>query len=107
VITVTVEKRYGAARVKARVTAPTIGRAVEIAGPGARVEFPIDGETFFASGGCRPTASEGVDYASMSREDVETAYDAGLPGSYDAYLDMLKDDLGHEFEQNAIENCLI
>ena len=44
----------------------------------------------------------------MSPEDVESAYHAGLPGSYDAYLDMLKDDLGEDgFEQYALQNCLI
>ena len=104
-ITVTVEKRYGAngdTKVRARISAITIERAVEMAGEGARLVLPIDGEAFFA-----PVA-EGIDYAAMSREDVEAAHEAGLPGSHDAYLDALKDDLGEErFEVYALENCLI
>ncbi|MDQ3316866.1 MAG: hypothetical protein M3522_05965 [Actinomycetota bacterium] len=102
-ITITATKRYGATTLRVRVSAPTIERALELAGPGARVEFPIDGEAFFAA-----TTREGIDYASMSQEEIEAAYEAGLPGSYDAYLDMLKDDLGADgFEQYGLENCLI
>ncbi len=102
-ITVTVEKRYGAATVRARVSAPTIGEAVEKLGPGARVEFPIDGETFFAL-----VAEEGIDFASLSLDELEAAYEAGLPGAYAAYLGALADDMGPDaFEAYALENCLI
>jgi hypothetical protein len=47
-ITIRVEKRRGNATVRFWVTAPSIERALEIAGEGARVLFPIDGEKFFA-----------------------------------------------------------
>ncbi len=47
-ITITVVKSYGPATVRARVTATSIERALELAGDGARVEFPIDPEAFFA-----------------------------------------------------------
>lgn len=50
-INVTVERRYGTASVKARVTAPSIGRAMQLAGEGARVVFPIDPEAFFQGAG--------------------------------------------------------
>lgn len=46
-ISVTVERRYGTATVRSRVTAPSIERAVELAGEGARLVFPLDPETFF------------------------------------------------------------
>jgi hypothetical protein len=54
-ICVTVEIREGALTYRARVTAPSIARAFEIAGggmPGRRVHliFPIDPEVFFVSG---------------------------------------------------------
>jgi hypothetical protein len=48
-ISIRVQKRRGEATVRFRVTAPSIERALEIAGEGARVVFPIDGEEFFAS----------------------------------------------------------
>lgn len=48
-ITITVRKRFGAATVKSRVSAPSIERALRIAGKGAKVVFPIDGESFFSS----------------------------------------------------------
>jgi hypothetical protein len=48
-ITIHVKKRYGSATVCSCVTAPTIEQALLLAGEGARVVFPIDGETFFAS----------------------------------------------------------
>ena len=47
-ITVRVEKRYGAASMRFSVTAPSIEEALELAGEGARVVFPIEGEAFFA-----------------------------------------------------------
>jgi hypothetical protein len=48
-ITIRVEKRYGSATVRSCVTAPSIEQALLLAGESARVVFPIDGETFFAS----------------------------------------------------------
>ena len=48
-ITIHVEKRYGSSTVRSCVTAPTIEQALLLAGEGARVVFPIDGEAFFAS----------------------------------------------------------
>ena len=83
-ITVTVEKQYGASgatTLRARVSAPTIERAVELAGENSRVEFPIEGETFFC-----PVAKEGVDYEAMDTHTLELAVDCGLPGAYEAYL---------------------
>ncbi len=47
-ITIRVEKRYGTARMRFSVTAPSIEEALELAGGGARVVFPIEGEAFFA-----------------------------------------------------------
>jgi len=102
-ITVTMKKSYGATTLRAKVSAPTIERAVEIAGPGARVEFPVDGETYFA-----PVDNEGINYAAMTAEEVEEAYEAGLPGALEAWIECLKDDLGEEgFEIYAYENGLI
>ncbi len=102
-ITITATKRYGAATVRASVSAPTIERAVEMAGPGARVEFPIDGEIFFAA-----TTHKGIDFEPMSLEELEAAYEVGLPGAYDAYLAALRNDMGpDEFETYALENCLV
>ncbi len=106
-IMVTIEKSYGAATVRARVTAPTIERAVAFAGPGSRVEFPIAGEEFFAPEG-RPAQTEGIDYGAMTLEGIEQAYEAGLPGAHGAYLDALADDLGEDAaEAYAVENCLV
>ena len=48
-------------------------------------------------------AREGIRYDAMSQEEVEAAYEANLPGSYEAYLNMLRDDLGaEEFERYAL-----
>ena len=47
-ISIRVERRRGNVTVRFRVTAPSIERALEIAGEGTRVVFPIDGEEFFA-----------------------------------------------------------
>lgn len=56
-ITVTVEKKYGAATIRTKVTAPSIRRAVEIvrcstseSGEDTRILFPasLDPEEFFA-----------------------------------------------------------
>ncbi len=102
-ITVTMKKSHGATTLRAKVSAPTIERAVELACPGARVEFPIDTETFFA-----PVANEGIDYEAMTPEEIEEAYEAGLPGAYEAWLEVLKDYLGAQgFEEYALRNCLI
>jgi hypothetical protein len=48
VISIRMEKLRGFVTVRFRVTAPSIERALEIAGEGARVVFPIDAEGFFA-----------------------------------------------------------
>ena len=48
-ITIHVKKRYGYSTVRSCVTAPTIAQALLLAGEGARVVFPIDGDAFFAS----------------------------------------------------------
>ena len=48
-ITINVEKRYGSSTIRSSVTAPTIERALLLAGEGARVVFPIDSGAFFAS----------------------------------------------------------
>lgn len=87
-ITVTVEKRYGAATVRARVSAPTIERALELAGPNARVQFPIDGEAFFAD-----VTEEGIDFGSMTLLDLRIACEAGLPGVEEFYTDLAQTEL--------------
>lgn len=90
-ITVTIEKRYGAngdSKVRARVSAPTIERAVEMAGEGARLVCPTDEKTFFA-----PVTAEGIDFGAMNNEQIEAAVDAGLSGAYDAWLDRLMDQM--------------
>jgi hypothetical protein len=48
-ITIHVAKRYGSSTIRSYVTAPSIEQALLLAGEDARVVFPIDGETFFAS----------------------------------------------------------
>ena len=58
-ITLRVEKRYGNALVRSRVTATSIEGALELAGEGARVVFPIDGQAFFASAKEDPRATRG------------------------------------------------
>ena len=61
-IPVTIEKRYGAATtIKVKVTAPSIEEAVEKFGFGAKVVFPIDGETFFEK--LDPAATPVPEYA--------------------------------------------
>ena len=45
-VTVHTEKSYGT--VRASVTAGSIERAMELAGPAAKLVFPLDPETFFA-----------------------------------------------------------
>jgi hypothetical protein len=47
-ISIRVEKHYGDVTVYSRVTAESIERALQIAGEGARVIFPIEAEEFFA-----------------------------------------------------------
>jgi hypothetical protein len=46
-ISIRVQRRRGNVTVRFRVTAPSIERALEIAGEGASVLFPIDAEEFF------------------------------------------------------------
>lgn len=108
-IRVTIDQKHGPVSRTVPVVARSIQRALALAGEGrpgfsVRVLFPIDPETFFA-GEAHP---EGIDYEAMTAEQVEEAYEAGLPGAYEAWLDVLADDLGEEgFERYALENCLI
>ena len=91
-ITVTVEKRYGAngdTKVRARISAPTIERAVEL----ARLVLPIKGETFFAAQRGYPVEKEGIDFGAMTNDQIEAAVDAGLQGAYDAWLRRLMDQM--------------
>ena len=62
-INVIVERRYGTASVRSRVTAPSIERAVQLAGEGASIVFPIDPHAFFG--------------ATDAPENVETLRDPG------------------------------
>ena len=47
IITIHVKKRYGSSTVCCSVTASSVDQALKLAGEGARVVFPIDGEAFF------------------------------------------------------------
>ena len=78
-ITVTVYKTHGAQTVRASISAPSIEEAVRSAGEGARLEFPIDGELFFAPQRGYPVANDGTDYDSTALDGAEAAYGAGLP----------------------------
>lgn len=115
-VTLVVLQKKGPLTRHLTVSAASVERAVEIARCGAeeaRVVFPIDGELFFArvggaAGEAVGEASEGIRYDAMSQEEVEAAYEANLPGSHEAYLDVLRDDMGaEEFERYALENCLV
>ena len=111
-VTLVILQKKGPLTRRLTVSAASVQRAVEIARCGAeeaRVVFPIDGQLFFAPiGDAIGEASEGIRYDAMTQEEVEAAYEANLPGSYEAYLDVLRDDLGaDEFERYALENCLI
>ncbi|MGF1472964.1 MAG: hypothetical protein ACFB50_14645 [Rubrobacteraceae bacterium] len=113
-ITVTVEQKQGATTRQMKVSAPSIERALHISGSGrpdteVRVVFPIgtpDAEEFFA-----PTTGEGINYTSMTPEEIEDAYDAGLPGALEAWSDLLKDDLGEDayeaYAYDAVREALI
>ena len=63
-ITVTVNKTHGAQTVRTSISAPTIEEAVRIAGEGANLELPIDGELFFAPQRGYSVAKDSTDYAS-------------------------------------------
>ena len=66
-INITVEKRYGKGghtAVRSRISAPSIGEALRIAGEGASVVSPIDAETFFAG---TPLAIEEEDPVRLAR----------------------------------------
>ncbi len=44
----------------------------------------------------------------MTPEEIEGAYEAGLPGALEAWMDFLKDDLGDgAYETYAYEHALI
>jgi hypothetical protein len=115
-VTLVVLQKKGPLTRRLTVSAASVRRAVEIARFGAeeaRVVFPMDGELFFApigeaEGSANADAREGIRYDAMTQEEVEAAYEANLPGSYEADLDVLRDDMGaEEFERYALENCLI
>ena len=57
-ISISVEKRHGTVIVHSQVTAPSIERAIEVAGEGAKVVFPIDGREFFVSAKGNVSATE-------------------------------------------------
>jgi hypothetical protein len=59
-ISIRVVKRHGAVTVRSRVTAPSIERALEVAGEGAKVVFPIEGEEFFAFAKGNVSATENL-----------------------------------------------
>lgn len=109
-IRVKIEQKQGSVSRTVSVIAPSIERALALAGEGrpgfsVRVLFPIDPEAYFASAG---NAAEGIDYEAMTADEIEAACEAGLPGAYEAWTNVLKDDLGEEgFERYALENCLI
>jgi hypothetical protein len=46
-VSIRVERRYGPTIVRSSVTTQSIEEALELAGDGARVVFPTDGEAFF------------------------------------------------------------
>lgn len=56
-INVIVERRYGTASVRSRVTASSIKRAMQLAGEGASLVFPIDPQIFLGAAG----APEGIE----------------------------------------------
>jgi hypothetical protein len=78
-ITVTVNKTHGTQTVRASISAPSIEEAVRIAGDGAHLEFPIDGELFFSPQEGDPVAKEGTDDASTTLDGAEAAHEAGAP----------------------------
>ena len=48
-ISIRVVRRYGSTTIRSSVTAPSIEEALELAGDGARVVYPMDGEALFTS----------------------------------------------------------
>ena len=69
-IAVTVEKTYGTATARVRVSATSIKRALRLAGEDARVVFPIEAELFFAA----QDAPEGIEELSpVGNEKVVAA----------------------------------
>jgi hypothetical protein len=61
-ISIRVQKRHGTVTVHSRVTAPSIERALEVAGEGAKVVFPIEGEEFFAFAKGNVSATENLSW---------------------------------------------
>jgi hypothetical protein len=61
-ISIRVQKRYGHVTVHTRVTAPSIEQALEVAGEGAKVVFPINGEEFFAFAKGNVSATENLSW---------------------------------------------
>ena len=107
-VTVTIEQTRKAATQRVRVSAASIERALEISGVtrpdiDVRVVFPIDEATFFA-----PVTPEGVDYTSMTPQEIEGASQAGLPGAREAWTSFLEGDPSDEaFELLAYEPALV
>lgn len=61
-IKITVERRYGTVTVRSGVTAPSIERAMELAGEGAVLVLPIEPDAFFQT----PGATQGTEELSVS-----------------------------------------
>lgn len=107
-IRVSIEQKQGPVARRVDVTAPSIVRALKLAGAddprtNVRVLSPTDDGRSFA-----PATDEGIDYEIMTPDEIEAAHEAGLPGAYEAWTDFLKDDLGGEgFEACALENGLV
>lgn len=105
-ISMSVEQKSGAVTRYARVSASTIERAVELAAPKSgvvRVVVSIDGGVVPATLG-----PAGIDYDAMSNEEVDEAFEAGLPGAYDAWVERVGEDLGQErFEVYATQHGLV
>ncbi len=119
-ITLCILQKKGPLTRRLTVSADSVKRALQIARCGAdeaTIVFPIDDELFFApvgnlngdSGYASGYASgEGIRYDAMTTDEVEAAHEAGLPGAREAYLELLRDELGEqEFERYALENCLV
>ncbi len=119
-ITLCILQKKGPLTRRLTVSANSVERALQIARCGAdeaTIAFPIDGELFFAHVGSPngdggyaggEAGGEGIRYDAMTTDEVEAAHEAGLPGAREAYLEVLRDDLGEqEFERYALENCLV
>lgn len=68
-VTVKIEKTYGRAMVRASITAPSIERALQIAGPRARAIFPQKPTSFFVP----DAAAEALEPAAMPADELARA----------------------------------